>query len=489
MGLGKTRTGIAAACVYHRDWPVLVVCPSSARHHWYTELQTMVVTAQQQFFAQHPEEREKEERFHREKEESSKKRAVVPPQQQSATTNTEIASVSSSSSLSASAAPAPSTGSVRPIVIDMTQEQEQEQEQEKEIKPENTTETETETTAAKTASPDFSAFLQPFPVVHSSEIVLIEKANHFLQKSVAAHRSTKFFIISYSLIPRVLSALQAIPFQVMLVDESHYIKSRRAKRTKCIVPLIQRSKRAILLSGTPALSRPLELFTQLNALLPQQWNDFKAFGRRYCQDATGKQVNSLMKSSAASAASSSSAGSISSGASKSGGGYSLFSNSHHRFKGLGDNAYKGANHTQELHVILTSTIMIRRLKKDILLQLPKKKRYLMKIEIEDPRQSAQLEAMLLQLKKYEELIVKKNLGKRNKKLLLSNLNNNNNNSLGGAAEEEELTILKQAKKSILMKLFTQSGQAKLPAILKKLDLLFLQNPQFTGKVMIIQSCS
>ena len=31
--LGKTRTAIASATGYRDEWPVLVVCPSSARHH------------------------------------------------------------------------------------------------------------------------------------------------------------------------------------------------------------------------------------------------------------------------------------------------------------------------------------------------------------------------------------------------------------------------------------------------------------------------
>lgn len=30
---GKTRTAIAAATCYRDEWPVLIICPSSARHH------------------------------------------------------------------------------------------------------------------------------------------------------------------------------------------------------------------------------------------------------------------------------------------------------------------------------------------------------------------------------------------------------------------------------------------------------------------------
>ena len=38
----------------------------------------------------------------------------------------------------------------------------------------------------------------------------------------------------------------------------------------------------MLLTGTPALSRPKELFQQLHALLPHRKLTMKAFGERYC---------------------------------------------------------------------------------------------------------------------------------------------------------------------------------------------------------------
>jgi len=76
-------------------------------------------------------------------------------------------------------------------------------------------------------------------------------------------------------------------FQVIIADESHYLKNHDSKRSKVpffvncyqsyqlnMIPpqascaLLKKAKRAILLSGTPALSRPNELFPQLNALYP-----------------------------------------------------------------------------------------------------------------------------------------------------------------------------------------------------------------------------
>lgn len=51
-------------------------------------------------------------------------------------------------------------------------------------------------------------------------------------------------------------------------------------RAQAIVPLATKARRAILLSGTPALSRPSELFTQLNLLSASTWASFRDFGKR-----------------------------------------------------------------------------------------------------------------------------------------------------------------------------------------------------------------
>jgi SNF2 family DNA or RNA helicase len=53
-------------------------------------------------------------------------------------------------------------------------------------------------------------------------------------------------------------------FGVIIVDESHSIKTIKAQRTKHLRPLIQGANRRILLSGTPALGRPSELWCQVS---------------------------------------------------------------------------------------------------------------------------------------------------------------------------------------------------------------------------------
>jgi SWI/SNF-related matrix-associated actin-dependent regulator 1 of chromatin subfamily A len=47
---------------------------------------------------------------------------------------------------------------------------------------------------------------------------------------------------------------------MIIVDEAHFLKSRDSLRAKNLVPVIMRSKRVLLLSGTPILSRPAEIY-------------------------------------------------------------------------------------------------------------------------------------------------------------------------------------------------------------------------------------
>jgi SWI/SNF-related matrix-associated actin-dependent regulator 1 of chromatin subfamily A len=46
--------------------------------------------------------------------------------------------------------------------------------------------------------------------------------------------------------------------------------------------------RVLLLSGTPALSRPAELFNQIKAVSPDLFRNFVSFAVRYCDGRQGR---------------------------------------------------------------------------------------------------------------------------------------------------------------------------------------------------------
>ncbi|TRY66199.1 hypothetical protein DNTS_028309 [Danionella cerebrum] len=81
-------------------------------------------------------------------------------------------------------------------------------------------------------------------------------------------RSGLINIISYDLLNKMEKQTPSSPFGVIIMDESHFLKNMKTARCRAALPLLKAAKRVILLSGTPAMSRPAELHTQIQAL---QW--------------------------------------------------------------------------------------------------------------------------------------------------------------------------------------------------------------------------
>lgn len=96
-------------------------------------------------------------------------------------------------------------------------------------------------------------------------------------------------IISYGMVATFYELILERNFQVIICDESHSLKSPTTERTKLVVPLLRAANRRILLSGTPALSRPEELYSQLCALDAQIFSNMHDFGLRYCAAHMGKE--------------------------------------------------------------------------------------------------------------------------------------------------------------------------------------------------------
>jgi SWI/SNF-related matrix-associated actin-dependent regulator 1 of chromatin subfamily A len=55
----------------------------------------------------------------------------------------------------------------------------------------------------------------------------------------------------------------------LLQDESHFLKSSKSARTQAACNLLKNARRVMMLSGTPALSRPIELYPQISAINPK----------------------------------------------------------------------------------------------------------------------------------------------------------------------------------------------------------------------------
>lgn len=123
----------------------------------------------------------------------------------------------------------------------------------------------------------------------------------------------------------------------VILDECHYIKNAKALRTKACQKIAKGAKHVICLSGTPIVNRPIEFFNALRIVDKQLFPSFFKYAERYC----GATANEY--------------------------GWD----------------FSGASNTKELHKILTDTVMVRRLKKDVLKDLPEKQRTVIPMEIEN----------------------------------------------------------------------------------------------------------
>ena len=140
-------------------------------------------------------------------------------------------------------------------------------------------------------------------------------------------------IISYDIAHKVVDKLKA--YKTILCDESHYMKNRKTIRAKKLGPLLKRTQHLILMTGTPALNRPVELFTQMSFIRPFFYPNYSKYVHRYC-------------------------------------------NAHVSFLGFLD--VSGSSNQKELAILLKNTGMVRRLKRDVLKDLPEKIRSIIHVE-------------------------------------------------------------------------------------------------------------
>lgn len=90
------------------------------------------------------------------------------------------------------------------------------------------------------------------------------------------------WIINYDVLKKHHDQLIKVRFDSMIGDECHLIKTTTALRTKSFRAISRNIPSVVLLSGTPLLSRPSELFSLLNVIDMKTWSNWYDFVRRYC---------------------------------------------------------------------------------------------------------------------------------------------------------------------------------------------------------------
>lgn len=146
--------------------------------------------------------------------------------------------------------------------------------------------------------------------------------------------SADVIIVNYDLVAKLREQLVR-PWGLVVCDEAHYLKNFKAQRTKAMlgykldVGIVKDSERILMLTGTPITNRPIEFWPMLARLAPETIMPFTKyfdFGRYFCD----------------------------------------------AYQGPFGWVMTGSKNERELNNRLRSTIMVRRLKKDVLKDLPNK---------------------------------------------------------------------------------------------------------------------
>lgn len=157
----------------------------------------------------------------------------------------------------------------------------------------------------------------------------------------------KWIVVNYDIL---MDWLTDIPRpQLVGIDEAHYIRNRyRAsvkkgqskftERTDAVLKVCKDVPHVVAITGSPVVNGPIDLFVILKLLRKDLFPSKFEFGMRYCEPTLDKWSGRL--------------------------------------------EYKGCSNPEELNKLLVGNVMIRRLKADVLKDLPPKQRTVVKVEMD-----------------------------------------------------------------------------------------------------------
>ena len=167
-------------------------------------------------------------------------------------------------------------------------------------------------------------------------------------------QNTDFVIINFDLMNKRVDDLLVINANMCIIDESHYLKNSKAKRTAATLCLAKTCDAVICLSGTAITNRPIEFYTTLNLLRPEQFGSFYNFAQTY-------------------------------------------TNAYHNGYGWD---FSGASNTKQLNE-RTRDFCIRRLKTEVLKELPPKTRSFLPVSISFSEKKEYMQSRLDWVRQYE----------------------------------------------------------------------------------------
>lgn len=248
--------------------------------------------------------------------------------------------------------------------------------------------------------------------------------------------SANFVIVNYARLTGkngeiVLNSLMKRQWGVLIVDECHYVRNKKAQRTKSVMGywtkktgkvdgLKDRAEIKLFLTGTPIMNRPAEIHSVAAACAPYQFGNFKKFGQRYC--APEKVWAGRRR------------------------GYVT--------------TYTGASNLEELSERLRATCMVRRLKKDVLTELPAKRRQVIDLPLNGA--GSVVDAEVQAFSKYESRLEK----------LQETIEKDRDNEAAYKAAVGQLNDVQKLAFRELAKIRHKVAVAKIPHVISYVDNVF-----------------
>jgi len=177
--------------------------------------------------------------------------------------------------------------------------------------------------------------------------------------------NTQIMVINYDIMQYWVDDLIQLNPKLVVIDEAHRIRNWMKKKVKgakadkygrkgnytlstdAVLRLCQNVEKIIAVTGSPVINRPMDLFNTLHLLIPTIFPSKFEFGMRYCDAKIDKWSGAL--------------------------------------------EFKGCTKPEELNSLLINACMIRRLKKDVLTDLPAKQRSIVLLDISNRSEYMELE--------------------------------------------------------------------------------------------------
>jgi SNF2 family DNA or RNA helicase len=104
--------------------------------------------------------------------------------------------------------------------------------------------------------------------------------DRFKQMKQFALEGYDVLIVNYEQVVAHVGDLNELFFDIVIIDEAHSIKTPTSKRTKAVMGL--EASRYMMLTGSPMLNRPDELWPLLHRAAPDKFPKYWTFRMRYC---------------------------------------------------------------------------------------------------------------------------------------------------------------------------------------------------------------